>query len=83
MELECCLTHTLPFFSFVFPENIRKMMFSGSISYQPNNTTNLFIRIFEKLRFRLRKIKVDSEFLNSCKENDLCPSFLRYKMSSK
>ena len=42
-----------------------------------------FIRKFEKLDFRLRKISVDIKFLNSCLENDLCPTFLRYKMSSK
>ena len=42
-----------------------------------------FIRKFEKLDFRLRKISVDIKFLNSCLENDLCPTFLHYKMSSK
>ena len=42
-----------------------------------------FIRKFEKLDFRLRKNSVDIEFLNSCFENYLCPTFLRYKMSSK
>ena len=42
-----------------------------------------FIRKFEKLGFRLCKISADIEFLNSCLENDLCPTFLHYKMSSK
>ena len=42
-----------------------------------------FIRTFEKLDFRLRKISADIESLNSCLENDLCPTFLRYKMSGK
>ena len=31
-----------------------------------------FIRKFEKLDIRLRKIRVDIEFLNSCLENALC-----------
>ena len=42
-----------------------------------------FIRKFEKLDYRERKIKDDIEFLKSCLENYLYPTFLRYKMSSK
>ena len=38
---------------------------------------------FEKLDYRICKIKVDIEFLKSFLENDLCLTFLRYKMSSK
>ena len=51
--------------------------------YRYGNYMLKFIRKFEKLDFRLRKINVDIEFLNSCLENDLRPTFLRYKMSSK
>ena len=32
---------------------------------------------------RMRKVNVNNEFLKSHFENDLCPTFLRYKMSSK
>ena len=42
-----------------------------------------FIRKFEKVDYRVRKIYVNIEFLKSCLENDPCPTFLRYKMSSK
>ena len=31
---------------------------------------------------RLRKINADIDFLNSCLENKLCPTFLHFKMSS-
>ena len=41
-----------------------------------------FVRKFEKLDDRLRKINADIDFLNSCLENELCPTFLRFKMSS-
>ena len=51
--------------------------------YRYGNYMLKFIRKFEKLDFRLRKINVNIEFLNSCLENDLRPTFLRYKMSSK
>ena len=41
------------------------------------------IRKYEKHNYRLRKIHLDITFLNSCLGNDLCPTFLRYKLSSK
>ena len=41
-----------------------------------------FLRKFEKLDYRLRKINADIDFLNNCLENELCPTFLRFKMSS-
>ena len=42
-----------------------------------------FIRNFEKLNYRVRKIKVNTEFFKSCLESDLCQTFVRYKKSSK
>ena len=42
-----------------------------------------FIKKLEKLDYRVHKINVDIKFLKSSLENDLCPAFLRYKMSSK
>ena len=52
------------------------------IRYRYGNYVLKFIRKFEKLDYWLHKISVDIEFLNSCLENDLRPTFLRYKMSS-
>ena len=52
------------------------------IRFHYGNNVVKFIRKFEKLDYRLRKINVDIDFLNSCLENDLCPTFLRFKMSS-
>ena len=39
-------------------------------------------RRHEKLDYRLRKIDADTEFLQACVENNVFPTFLRYKMSS-
>ena len=52
------------------------------IRFRYGNNVVKFIRKFEKLDYRLRKINVDIDFLNSCLENDLCPTFLGFKMSS-
>ena len=52
------------------------------IRFRYGNNVVKFIRKFDKLDYRLRKINVDIDFLNSCLENDLCPTFLRFKMSS-
>ena len=41
------------------------------------------IRKYEKLDYKIRKLSVDIEFLNNCVNQDLCLTFLKYKMSSK
>lgn len=46
-----------------------------------SNTLRL-IRKYEKVDFKIRKIDQDISFLETCKDNDLSPTFLRYKMSS-
>ena len=43
----------------------------------------MHLRKYEKHDYRLRKIHLDFAFLNSYLDNDLCPTFLRYKLSSK
>ena len=40
-------------------------------------------RKFEKVECCVRKIICDISFLQTCKDNDLCPTFLCYKVSSK
>ena len=30
----------------------------------------------------MRKIKLDIRFLNTCQNNDICPPFVQYKISS-
>ena len=42
-----------------------------------------FTRKYEKLHYKIRKLELDISFLEACVDNDLCPTFLRYKMSSK
>ena len=40
-------------------------------------------RKYEKLGYKIRKLELDISFLDACMDNNLCPTFLRYKMSSK
>ena len=56
---------------------------SEVVRFSYGNHVLKFIRKFKKLDYRVCKINVDIEFLKSCVENDLCPTFLCYKMSSK
>ena len=35
-----------------------------------------------KLDYRMRKLDLDIKFLNVCQNNDLCPTFVQYKISS-
>ena len=42
-----------------------------------------FVRRYEKLEYKILKIDADVEFLQTCLDNELCPNFLRYKMSSR
>ena len=56
---------------------------SDTIRLRYGNHVLKIVRKFEKLDYRVRKIICDISFLQTCKDNDLCPTFLRYKMSSK
>ena len=56
---------------------------SDIIRFRYGNHVLKIVRKFEKLDYRVRKIICDISFLQTCKDNDLCPTFLRYKMSSK
>ena len=38
---------------------------------------------YEKLDYRTRKLFTDIEFLNNCRNHDLCEAFFKYKMISK
>ena len=41
------------------------------------------IRRYEKLDYRIRILELDIQFLETCLNNDLCPTFFRYKISNK
>ena len=56
---------------------------SEIIRFRYGNHILKLIGKYEKHDYRLRKINLDIAFLNSCLDNDLCPTFLRYKLSSK
>ena len=56
---------------------------SEIIRFRYCNHVLKLIRKYEKRDYRLCKIYLDIVFLNSCLDNDLCPFFLRYKLSSK
>ena len=34
-----------------------------------------------KLEYRVKKLDLDIKFLNTCQNNDLCPTFIQYKIS--
>ena len=77
---------TLHIFTWVFIFTIRSRFtkskpFPKIICNRYGNYTLKFSRKFEKLSFRWRKISDNIIFLNSCLENDLCPTFLRFKAS--
>ena len=40
------------------------------------------IRIYQKLDYRMRKLDLDIEYLNTCQNKDLCLTFIQYKISS-
>ena len=41
------------------------------------------MRKYEKRDYKIRKLSIGIQFLNNCLNHDLCPMFLKYKMSSK
>ena len=40
------------------------------------------VRKFEKIDFRCRKLELDLNFLEACSQYELCPTFLRFKVSN-
>ena len=78
----------LPAFTIVFLFIIRCRFLklkslSEIIRFYYGNQVLILIRKYEKHDYRLHKIYLDIAFLSSCLDNDLCPTFLRYKLSSK
>ena len=59
-----------------------KITFRSSLFHYGNHVYK-FIKEFDKLDYLVCKIIIDIEFLKSCLENDLCPTFICYKMASK
>ena len=47
------------------------------------NNTLKTLRKFEKVDFKLRKIKLDIEFLNNCLAKNVIPKFLQFRLASK
>ena len=56
---------------------------SEIICFRYGNYVLKLVRKYEKHDYRLRKIHLDIAFLNNCLDNDLCPTFLRFKLPSK
>ena len=56
---------------------------SEIIRFRYGNHVLKRIRKYEKHDYRLRKTHLDIPFLSSCLDNDLCPVFLHYILSSK
>ena len=56
---------------------------TGVIRSRYDNHVLKIIRKYEKYDYKICKLSVDIEFLNNCLNHDLCPPFLKYKMSSK
>ena len=38
---------------------------------------------FEKIEYRLRKAEVDLEFLVKCRDNDMIPKFLNFRLANR
>ena len=51
-------------------------------SHYGNHVLNI-IRKYDKLDYKICKLSIDNEFLNNCLNHNLCPTFLKYEMSSK
>ena len=41
------------------------------------------VRQFEKLDYKLRKVQLDLDFLCKCKDSDVIPKFLNFRLASK
>ena len=41
------------------------------------------VRKFEKLDYKLRKVQLDLDFLSNCKDNDIIPNFLNFRLANK
>ena len=41
------------------------------------------VRKFEKLDYKLRKVQLDLDFLTNCKDNDIIPNFLNFRLANK
>ena len=41
------------------------------------------VRQFEKLDYRLRKVQLDLDFLCKCKDSDVIPKFLNFRLANK
>ena len=48
-----------------------------------NDETLHKLRHFEKLDFKLRKVKLDTEFLDKCFKQGISPKFLHFKVANK
>ena len=41
------------------------------------------VRKFEKLDYKLRKVQLHLDFLTNCKDNDIIPNFLNFRLANK
>ena len=55
---------------------------SSIIRCRYGNHVLKIIRRYQKLDYFIRKLDLDIKFLNTSQKNDLCPTFIQYKISS-
>ena len=55
---------------------------SSIIRCRYGNHVLKIIRRYQKLDYCIRKLDLDIKFLNTSQKNDLCPTFIQYKISS-
>ena len=55
---------------------------SGIIRCRYGNHVLKLTRRYQKLHYRMRKLHLNIKFFNKCQNNDPCPPFIQYKISS-
>ena len=54
---------------------------SGTIRCRYGNHVLKIIRRYQGLEYRVKNLDLNIKFLNTCQKNDLCPTFIQYKIS--
>ena len=78
----CCLKNVVIFFqtisSFVVSGKIANIY--NNIVQKYGNITAKYFQKYEKLEYKKNKLKLDIDFLNSCKQLGVYPKFLIFKL---
>ena len=71
-------------FLFVRGDRFPKLKSLASIfCFRYGNHTHQIIRKYGKVDYSYRKMDLDVQFLDTCIREELCPTFLRHKISNK